>query len=134
MVGKAALFAGWAVTLLATTVGGFGRAPQDKHTTIQAPADPGNKNAGGGSIQEPGENKKDESRVSPDPTQGCGDEDKPSGSGPRAEVEPEPKAKPYTIRPGDMLTEISEVPGCAGGTGRHPRRGEHNPVKSFMPS
>ncbi|MFD4948890.1 hypothetical protein ACFWNT_41900 [Streptomyces sp. NPDC058409] len=111
MVGGAALFAGWGLTQLATANGGFVRALQGKHTTIQAPADPGGKNASGGSAQEPSEVKKDESGVSQDPTPGRGDEDKPSGSGAPTKVEPEPKAKPYTTRPRDTLTAISGATG-----------------------
>ncbi|MFJ5724763.1 hypothetical protein [Streptomyces sp. NPDC093149] len=97
MVGGAALFAGWGLTQLATADGGFVQAMQSKHTTIQAPADPGDKNASGGSAQEPSEDKKDESRVSQDPTPVRGDEDKPSGPGAPAKAGPEPKVKPHTI-------------------------------------
>jgi len=115
MVGGAALFAGWGLTQLATSDGGFIQALQGNHAPVEAPGNPGEKNAGGGSAQQPSEGgagKQDENGASQDPTPGRGDEDKPNGSGAPAEAKPAPKAKPYTIKPGDTLTAISGTTGA----------------------
>lgn len=114
MVGGAALFAGWGLTQLATSDGGFIQALQGNHASVGAPVNPGEKNAGGGSAQPPSEGgtgKQDENGASQDPTPGRGDEDKPNGSGAPAEAKPAQKAKPYTIKPGDTLTAISGTTG-----------------------
>lgn len=114
MVGGAALFAGWGLTQLATSDGGLIQALQGNHAPVGAPWNPGEKNAGGGSAQQPSEGgtgKQDENGASQYPTPGRGDEDKPNGSGAPAEAKPAPKAKPYTIKPGDTLTAISGTTG-----------------------
>lgn len=114
MVGGAALFAGWGLTQLATSDSGIIQALQGNHAPVEAPWNPGEKNAGGGSAQQPSEGgtgKQDENGASQDPTPGRGDEDKPNGSGAPAEAKPAPKAKPYTIKPGDTLTAISGTTG-----------------------
>lgn len=114
MVAGAALFAGWGLTQLATSDGGFIQALQGNQAPVRAPVNPGEKNSGGGSAQPPSEGgtgKQDESRASQDPTPGRGDEDKPNGSGAPVEAKPAPKAKPYTIKPGDTLTAISGTTG-----------------------
>lgn len=114
MVGGAALFAGWGLTQLATSDGGFIQALRGHHAPVEAPVNPGEKNAGGGSAQQPSEGgtgKQDENGASQDPTPGRGDEDKPNGSGAPAEAKPAPKAKPYTMKPGDTLTAISGTTG-----------------------
>ncbi|MEU9602736.1 LysM domain-containing protein [Streptomyces sp. NPDC048109] len=97
MVGGAALFAGWGLTQLATSDGGFIQALQGNHAPVETPVKP----------SEGGTGKQDENGASQDPTPGRGVEDKPSGSGAPAEAKPAPKAKPYTIKPGDTLTAIS---------------------------
>ncbi|MGW6600477.1 hypothetical protein [Streptomyces sp. NPDC055036] len=55
MVGGAVFFAGWGLTQFATADGGFVRALQGRHTTIQAPADPGGEDAADGGVQGPRE-------------------------------------------------------------------------------
>ncbi|MFJ6138883.1 LysM peptidoglycan-binding domain-containing protein [Kitasatospora sp. NPDC092286] len=118
MVGGAALFAGWGLTQLATSDGGFIQALQGNHAPVEAPGTPDEKNAGGGSAQQPNEGgtgKHDERGASQDPAPGRGDEDKPNGSGAPAEEKPAPKAKPYTIEPGDTLTAISGTTGVPVG-------------------
>ncbi|MEU8498930.1 LysM peptidoglycan-binding domain-containing protein [Streptomyces lavendulae] len=120
MAGGAALFAGWGLTQLATSDGGFTQALQGNHAPAEAPGNPSEKNAGGSSAQQPSEGgtaKQDESGTSPAPTPGRGDEnedededeDEPNGSG--APAEPAPKTKPDTIVPGDTLAEISRRTG-----------------------
>ncbi|MGW2986417.1 LysM peptidoglycan-binding domain-containing protein [Streptomyces goshikiensis] len=114
MVGGAALFAGWGLTQLATSDGGFIQALQGNHAPVEVPGNPGERNAGGGSVQQPGEGgtgRQDESRASQDPTPGRGDEDKHNGWGAPAEAKPAPTAKPYTIKSGDTLTLISGMTG-----------------------
>ncbi|MFD4574275.1 LysM peptidoglycan-binding domain-containing protein [Streptomyces sp. NPDC058417] len=108
MVGGAALFAGWGLTQLAMSDGGLIQALQGNHAPVGASRNPGERNAGNGSAQQPSEGgtgKQDESGASQDPTAGRGDEDKPNSSGAPAE------AKPYTIKPGDTLTAISGTTG-----------------------
>lgn len=110
MVGGAALFAGWGLTQLATSDGGFIQALQGNHAPVEATGIPGEENAGSGNAQQPSEGgtgKRDENRTSQDPKPGRGDEDKPNGAGAPAEAKPAPKAKPYTIKSGDTLTAIS---------------------------
>lgn len=116
MAGGAALFAGWGLTQLATSDGGFTQALQGNHAPAEVPGNPNEKDAGGGSAQQPSEGgtaKQDESGASPAPTPGRGDEDEdedePNGSG--APAEPAPKTKPYTIEPGDTLAAISGMTG-----------------------
>lgn len=112
MAGGAALFAGWGLTQLATSDGGFTQALQGNHAPAEVPGNPDEKDAGGGSAQQPSEGgtaKQDESGASPAPTPGRGDEDEPNGSGEPAE--PAPKTKPYTIEPGDTLAAISKATG-----------------------
>jgi LysM repeat protein len=114
MVGGAALFAGWGLTQLATSDGGFIQALQGNHAPAEAPGNPGEKNAGGGSAQQPSEDgtgKHDERGASQDPAPGRGDEDKLNGSGAPAAEKPTSKAKPYTVEPGDTLTAISGATG-----------------------
>ncbi|MFD9867523.1 LysM peptidoglycan-binding domain-containing protein [Streptomyces niveus] len=115
MAGGAALFAGWGLTQLATSDGGLVQALQGNRAPVVAPGNPGEKNAGGGSAQQPSggdTGKQNEIGASQDPPAlGRGDEDKPNGSGAQAEVKPTPKAKPYTIEPGDTLTLISGTTG-----------------------
>ncbi|MDX3020087.1 LysM peptidoglycan-binding domain-containing protein [Streptomyces acidiscabies] len=114
MMGGAALFAGWGLMQLATSGDGFIQALQGNHAPVEALGDPGGKHAGGGSSQqqsEGGTGKQDESRASPDPTPGRGDEDKPNGSGAPAGTRAAPKGKSYTIEPGDTLTAISGTTG-----------------------
>ncbi|WP_327357838.1 LysM peptidoglycan-binding domain-containing protein [Streptomyces sp. NBC_01304] len=108
MAGGAVRFAGWGLAELATSDGGFIQALQGNHAPVEAPGNPGEQNAGGGSAQQPregGTGKLDKSRASQDPASGRGDADKTSGSGASAE------AKPYTIKPGDTLTAISGTTG-----------------------
>ncbi|MFF8918067.1 LysM peptidoglycan-binding domain-containing protein [Streptomyces sp. NPDC015032] len=115
MVGGAALFAGWGLMQLATSDGDFIQALQGNHAPVETPGNPGEKSTGGGSAQQPSEGgtgKRDESGASQDPTPGRGDEDKPNGSGAPVEAKPAPKAKPYTIKPGDTLTAISGTTGA----------------------
>ncbi|MEV7870177.1 LysM peptidoglycan-binding domain-containing protein [Streptomyces sp. NPDC088124] len=111
MTGGAALIAGCGLARLVTADCDFSRALQGKRTTIQAPADPGDKNAGGGSAQAPSEDKKDTSRVGQVPMPGRDDEDKSRGSARPPRVEPQPKARSYTIRPGDTLAKASGATG-----------------------
>ncbi|WP_030568475.1 hypothetical protein [Streptomyces aureocirculatus] len=116
VMASGALFAGWGLTQLATSDGGFIQALQSNHAPVEAPVNPGEKNAGGGSAaQQPSEGgtgKRDENGAIQGPTPGRGDEDKPNGSGAPAEAKPAPKAKPYTIKPGDTLTAISGTTGA----------------------
>lgn len=119
MAGGAALLAGWGLTQLATSDGGFTQALQGNHAPAEVPGNPDEKDAGGGSAQQPSEDstaKQDESGASPAPTPGRGDEDEdedepngPNGSG--APAEPAPKTKPSTIEPGDTLAAISRATG-----------------------
>ncbi|WP_405824546.1 LysM peptidoglycan-binding domain-containing protein [Streptomyces sp. NBC_00838] len=112
MAGAAALFAGWGLTQLATSDGGLVQALQGNHAPVEAPGNPGEKNAGGGGAQQPsGGGKQNENGANQDPTPGRGDEENPNGSAAPAEVKPAPKAKPYTIKPGDTLTLISGTTG-----------------------
>ncbi|WP_188299161.1 LysM peptidoglycan-binding domain-containing protein [Streptomyces sp. CBMA156] len=114
MVGGAALFAGWGLIQLATSDGGFIQALQGNHAPVEPSGNPGEKNAGGGSAQQPGEGgmgRHEESGASRNPAPGRGDEDKPNGSGAPAKEKSAPKAKPYTIEPGDTLTAISGATG-----------------------
>ncbi|MCM2392660.1 LysM peptidoglycan-binding domain-containing protein [Streptomyces albipurpureus] len=114
MVGGAALFAGWGLTQLATSDGGFIQAIRGNHAPVEAPGNPGEKNDGGGSAQQPSENgtgKHDERGASQDPSPGRGDEYKLNGSGAPAAEKPTSKVKPYTIEPGDTLTAISGATG-----------------------
>ncbi|NUQ96183.1 MAG: LysM peptidoglycan-binding domain-containing protein [Streptomyces sp.] len=115
MVGGAALCAGWGLTQLATADGGLLQTLQGHHTPVEAPVNPGQKkNAGGSSAQQPSvgdTGKQDENGASQDPAPGRGDEDKPNGSGAPAEMKPTPKAKAYTIKPGNTLTAISGTTG-----------------------
>lgn len=114
MMGGAALLAGWGLTQLATSDGGFTRALQGSHAPVELPGNSGEKDSGGGSAQHPSEGgtgKQNESLRSQDPTPGRGDEDRPNGSGAPAKAKPAPKAKPYTIKPGDTLTAISGTTG-----------------------
>ncbi|MFI1408771.1 LysM peptidoglycan-binding domain-containing protein [Streptomyces sp. NPDC020707] len=114
MVGGAVLFAGWGLTQLAMSDGGLIQALQGNHAPVGAPRNPGEKNAGDGSAQQPSEGgmgKQDENGASQDPTPGRRDEDKPNGSGAPAEAKPAPKVKPYTIKPDDTLTTISGTTG-----------------------
>ncbi|MFD4475889.1 LysM peptidoglycan-binding domain-containing protein [Streptomyces sp. NPDC058471] len=112
MVGGAALFAGRGLPQLAMSDGRLIQVLRGNHAPVGARGEPGEKNAGGGSAQQPSEGgtgKQDENGASQDPTPGRGDEDKPNGSG--APVE----AKPYTIKPGDTLTETSGTTGVSIG-------------------
>jgi LysM repeat protein len=114
MVGGAALFAGWSLTQLATSDGGFIQALRAHHAPVEAPVNPGEQNAGGGGAQQPSEGgteNNDQGAAGQDPTPGRGDEDKPTGSGTSADAKPATKAKPYTIKPGDTLTAISGTTG-----------------------
>ncbi|MFF1558445.1 LysM peptidoglycan-binding domain-containing protein [Streptomyces sp. NPDC058279] len=122
MAGGAALLAGWGLTQLTTSDGGFTQALQGNHAPTEAPGNPYEQNAGGSRAQQPSETgtgKQDESGASPTSKPGRGgenkdedeDEDKgePNGSG--APAEPAPKTKPRTIVPGDTLAEISRRTG-----------------------
>ncbi|WP_329104416.1 LysM peptidoglycan-binding domain-containing protein [Streptomyces sp. NBC_01439] len=112
MAGGAALFAGWGLTQLATSDGGFTRALQGNHAPAEAPGNPDEKNAGDSSAQQPSEGgagKPDESEASRASPPGRGNEDERNGSG--APAEPAPKAKPHTIEPGDTLAAISGATG-----------------------
>ncbi|MFE7118672.1 LysM peptidoglycan-binding domain-containing protein [Streptomyces sp. NPDC057654] len=114
MAGAAALLAAWGLTRLATSEDSFIRVLQGHHAPVEAPVSPGEKNAGGGSTQQPSEGrtgKQDESGASQDPVPGRGDEDKHNGSGTPAGTKPAPKAKPYIIKPGDTLSAISGATG-----------------------
>ncbi|MER6520076.1 LysM domain-containing protein [Streptomyces sp. NPDC001553] len=114
MVGGAALCAGWGLTQLAMSDGGFVQALQGNHAPIAAPGNPGEKSGEGGSGQQPSEGgteKRDKSGASQDPTPGRGDEDKHNGSGAPAEAQPGREAKPYNIKSGDTLTTISGTTG-----------------------
>ncbi|KOT57075.1 MULTISPECIES: LysM peptidoglycan-binding domain-containing protein [Streptomyces] len=114
MVGAAALFAGWGLTQLATSDGGFIQALRGNHVPVEVPGNPGEKNAGEGSAQQPSEGgtgKQGESGESQDSTPGRGDEDKHNGSGAPAGTKPAPKAKLYIIKPGDTLTAVSGTTG-----------------------
>ncbi|MFJ2824574.1 LysM peptidoglycan-binding domain-containing protein [Streptomyces toxytricini] len=118
MAGGAALLAGWGLTQLATSDGGFTRAQQGNHAPTEAPGNPEEQNAGGSSSQQPSETgtgKQDESGASPTSKPGRADEnededeDERNGSG--APAEPAPKTKPRTIVSGDTLAEISRRTG-----------------------
>ncbi|MEW2413080.1 LysM domain-containing protein [Streptomyces sp. NPDC046866] len=122
MAGGAALLAGWGLTQLATSDGGFTQALHGNHAPDEAPGNPDEQNAGGSSAQQPSEagtGKQDESGASPTSKPGRGsegegegedqDEDEPNGSG--APAEPAPKTKPGTIVPGETLAEISRRTG-----------------------
>lgn len=114
MVGGAALFAGWGLTQLVTSDGGFIQALQGNHAPVEAPGSPNEKNAGGGSAQQPSEGnagKQDKNGASQDPAPGRGDEDKHSGSGAPTEAKPASKVMPYTIKSGDTLIAISGTTG-----------------------
>ncbi|MFD8609435.1 LysM peptidoglycan-binding domain-containing protein [Streptomyces sp. NPDC059631] len=114
MVGGAALFAGWGLTQLATSDGGFIQALRGNHAQVEAPQNPGEKNEEGGSAQQPSEGgtgKHDEGGATQDPAPGRGDEDKLNESGAPAAQKPTSKGKPYTIEPGDTLTAISGATG-----------------------
>ncbi|MFJ5740063.1 LysM peptidoglycan-binding domain-containing protein [Streptomyces microflavus] len=114
MVGGAALIAGWGLTQLVTSDGGFIQALQGNHARVEAPGSPGEKNAGGGSAQQPnvgGARNQDKNGARQHPAPGRGDEDKHSGSGAPTEAKPAPKLMPYTIKSGDTLIEISGATG-----------------------
>ncbi|MEW1548377.1 LysM peptidoglycan-binding domain-containing protein [Streptomyces tsukubensis] len=118
MVGGAALFAGWGLMQLATSDGGFVQALPGNHAPVEAPGNPGEKNDGGGSAQQPSEGdmgKPDERGACQYPAPGRGDEDKLNGSGAPAAEKHTPEAKPYTIEPGDTLTAISGATGVPVG-------------------
>ncbi|MFD7537431.1 MULTISPECIES: LysM peptidoglycan-binding domain-containing protein [unclassified Streptomyces] len=111
MVAGAALMAGWGLTRLATTSDdGFIRALQGYHAPVETSAHTGQKSTGGGSApqsSESGSGKPGSSGASQSPPPGRGGEHAPETSGASAGAKPEPKAKTYTIRPGDTLTMIS---------------------------
>ncbi|MYR59333.1 LysM peptidoglycan-binding domain-containing protein [Streptomyces sp. SID625] len=114
MVGGAALFAGWGLTQLATSDGGFMQALRGNHASVEAQGEPSENNDGAGSAQQPsegGSRKHDEGCAAQDPAPGRGNEDKLNGSGAPAAEKPTSKEKPYIIKPGDTLTAISGATG-----------------------
>ncbi|MFH7596044.1 LysM domain-containing protein [Streptomyces racemochromogenes] len=112
MAGGAALFAGWSLTQLATSDGGFSRTLRGNHAPAEVPGNSDEKYAGGSSAQQPSEGatgKQDESGASPASRPGRGGEDEPNGS--NTPAQPAPKSKPDTVAPSDTLAAISEATG-----------------------